>query len=187
MVQIMINYRYLAGKTFRRKKEQETLQYLSYHDLLTNLYNRNRLIRTLEASRARIYHAAAAAYLDVNDLKWINDTLGHAAGDELLKKTGMLLAELFPQMAYRVGGDEFVILAWEMDECLFFDKLRQLQRNMERSRISVSVGAVWLEKGTDLQALLEAADRSMYEMKRKYHQNKEQIHGTITRYSDRRG
>ncbi|MGB9804069.1 MAG: HD domain-containing phosphohydrolase [Desulfofundulus sp.] len=94
-----------------RKQVEEELRRLSIFDSLTGLYNRNHFeqrIRQLDEEGVR---PVSVIVCDVDGLKPVNDCLGHKHGDELLQKVAALIREVFPgEEAFRVGGDEFVVI-----------------------------------------------------------------------------
>ena len=97
--------------------ESRLLRDMAYRDTLTNIGNRNAYERFLkELSAGPLTERLCCIVLDINDLKQINDTLGHQAGDTAIVETGKLLSELMPDCAkcFRTGGDEFIIL---LDGC----------------------------------------------------------------------
>ncbi|MGZ6299695.1 MAG: EAL domain-containing protein [Candidatus Limnocylindria bacterium] len=100
--------------TARREAEDE-ITFLAYHDVLTRLPNRSLFIEHLDVAMARARRtgqAVAVALLDLNNFKLVNDTLGHAAGDELLKSFAHRLLSVTREtdVLARVGGDEFLML-----------------------------------------------------------------------------
>ena len=104
-----------------RKKAQDKVHYLAYYDDLTKLPNRrllqNRLELTLAVAR-RHQHIGALLFLDLDRFKTINDSLGHAAGDELLSVVAERIKNCLREedTAARIGGDEFVILVPELSD-----------------------------------------------------------------------
>ncbi|MGX8679703.1 MAG: GGDEF domain-containing protein [Sphaerochaetaceae bacterium] len=93
-------------------KEQEatrSLEYLSYHDNLTGLLNRNALERDTKAKLLGV--KSFILMLDIDDFKTANDNLGHTQGDNILKQTSKLLSDTFGKdCCYRYGGDEFLVI-----------------------------------------------------------------------------
>ena len=79
-------------------------------DGLTSLYNRNKYIQLLAAHRHQILKNVGSIYLDLNRLKTVNDQKGHEAGDALICAAARTIGKIYPNQAYRIGGDEFVVL-----------------------------------------------------------------------------
>lgn len=152
----------------RYNQTKNALEYESTHDRMTRLFNRNQYIRDLVLSGA--VHSAGALFFDLNNLKEINDKYRHAAGDMLLQR---LAASLGPadgqnRRAYRIGGDEFVVLYKDCTEAELADCLsailEELRRRNEGERLPciVAVGAAWSDNIIDLEELVQEADRRMY-------------------------
>ena len=98
-----------------RKQAEEQIAYLAYHDKLTDLANRPRFQEVLEASLARAHRrdlAVGVIFLDLDNFKLVNDSLGHEAGDELLVELAERLSALTREtdLVARPGGDEFLLL-----------------------------------------------------------------------------
>ena len=109
---------------------------------------------------------------DVNGLKYVNDTFGHAAGDKLIKDACSLICEYFKQGAvFRIGGDEFaVILQGKGYDSMLevIDELnRKVEDNIKEDSVVVSIGYSVLEQGDNhLKDVFERADKMMYERKK---------------------
>lgn len=95
-----------------RKKAEEEIRFLSCHDAMTGLLNRGRFEQVLKEFDTKVYLPASMIYIDLNGLKLLNDTFGHANGDALILKAAEILKQNCRKndMAARVGGDEFCIL-----------------------------------------------------------------------------
>jgi diguanylate cyclase (GGDEF)-like protein len=157
----------------------QSMQTLSLVDELTGLYNRRGFL-ALASKRAeavlRSGQLPVLLFLDLDGMKWINDYLGHNAGDQALRDTARLLRNTFrlTDVIGRLGGDEFVVLApmaaGSSPELARSRWLTAVQAfNEQKSRtydLSVSVGAVVCNPGEPVGAALERADAEMYADKR---------------------
>lgn len=159
-------------------EEQRTLLLV---DDLTGLGSRRAYSQALEAlEKTGVSGDLAAFCMDVNGLKATNDTLGHAAGDELIRAAATCIAEVFTASAgdcYRTGGDEFVVLA-HMDRIRADEALAELERKASAWRGSAgqklrlasgyALAADW--PNATPEALITHADQAMYEAKKAYYQ-----------------
>jgi diguanylate cyclase (GGDEF)-like protein len=161
--------------TLKRGVTRERL--LSRIDPLTSLLNGRAFYhearRILELSR-RYGHAVTLAYVDLDDFKSINDTLGHARGDDVLRRAGGVLTRSVRKsdLTARVGGDEFVVLLAETgpDRAAFvLERLRTLFAETvgaTAGAVTVSVGAVsFTASPVDVDELLQRADAALYTAK----------------------
>lgn len=167
---LLSTIRYFIMNSVERKERRQQLEKLSYRDMLTGLYNRNKYIRMLEAREGKSLHDVGVAYMDLNGLKKMNDEKGHEAGDDLIRAAAGALTDVFPDQAFRVGGDEFVIVREGISETAFSEKIDQLRENMERRKVSVSIGDQWAAEERGIEEMLKRADHRMYEEKKRYYQ-----------------
>ena len=172
---LLSSIQYFLTDSLKAKERKACLQYMSYRDMLTTLYNRNRYIQVLEGMKAKTVIKTGVAYIDINGLKRVNDLYGHEAGDRLIINTASSMLAILPENAYRVGGDEFVLICFDMDEKIFRSKVRDICDSIAAKRISVSVGVVWEESSSELETMLRRADDLMYAEKKKYYEK----HGTM--------
>ena len=172
---LLSSIQYFLTDSLKAKERKARLQYMSYRDMLTALYNRNRYIQVLEGMQAKTVIKTGVAYIDINGLKRVNDLYGHEAGDRLIINTARSMLAILPENAYRVGGDEFVLICFDMDEKVFRSKVRDICDSIAAKRISVSVGVVWEESSSELETMLRRADDLMYAEKKKYYEK----HGTM--------
>jgi diguanylate cyclase (GGDEF)-like protein len=160
---------------------EHTLKEQAYHDHLTGLANRalltDRFNLAIERSkRSRV--PFAAVMIDLNNFKAINDTYGHAAGDQVLVTVGKRLMETVraSDTVSRLGGDEFVLLIESVEDRGELAQIGQKLISMLDDTVdlesgnTVSVGgslgfAVYPADGDSMEAMLEVADQAMYECK----------------------
>ncbi|HEY8909217.1 MAG TPA: PocR ligand-binding domain-containing protein [Desulfosporosinus sp.] len=158
--------------TDRKKKEDEHL-YLSYHDVLTGLYNRRFYEEEIKRLDTERNLPISIIMGDVNGLKLINDAFGHNAGDELLQKAAFAIRSACrtEDIVARWGGDEFVILlprtdTEEADEIV--RRIKEQYSNVYVNAISISISFGWDTKRTpdeDILKVLKSAEDYMYKHK----------------------
>ncbi|MDA9440313.1 diguanylate cyclase [Bradyrhizobium sp. CCBAU 51745] len=165
----------LAAFAIERKEARAEIARLAYHDILTGLPNRAQLrhLITTAIDACPTGSHVALAFLDVDHFKDVNDTLGHAAGDELLIQLAQRLREqIGPEdMLGRLGGDEFVILlphrnaesaervATRITEAL----AAPLRLGSKLMPMSASIGiSLYPDHATDIDTLMQQADAAMY-------------------------
>ncbi|MDD3242830.1 MAG: sensor domain-containing diguanylate cyclase [Eubacteriales bacterium] len=153
------------------EEKRHAFEVLSYHDTLTALYNRNKYNETAEEYQKQGVVNMGVAFLDLNGLKQVNDEQGHEVGDALIYNTAKQIRLVFPEQAFRIGGDEFVVLAAGIGQSEFAEKMGAVQRALKESRIDISIGCAWKSEVGNLTELLKAADEKMYEEKRKYYES----------------
>ncbi len=159
--------------TARRHAEGE-LARLALTDHLTGLYNRHALTKHIE--QCRDFDSAAPVgivFIDLDGFKHVNDTHGHSSGDAVLVEAAERLAQIVdaPKSAYRMGGDEFVVLIPQADVdddvAQLADAIRAaLTGGYEAAPISLTASVGWTRGSSkDVDALLHDADADMYRQK----------------------
>lgn len=157
----------------------EFVSHLAYQDGLTNLSNRTAFNERLESLSSN-QNSVALIMFDVNNLKTVNDNLGHQYGDEMLVRSAKLISDSFKTSGvecYRIGGDEFVVILCE-DNVMeaVIDGLEAFNGNVEEYnkqdnliyQIRIAYGfAVLEEEKCDIKQLYEIADQRMYERKKR--------------------
>lgn len=171
----------IIGKVSNIQKEiDKRLELLdkTERDPLTGLYNREGLATMFERynqpdEKEKHY---ALAMIDLDDFKHVNDTLGHAGGDEALKLLAVNMLKVFGEnsVSVRYGGDEFLVYIPDVtDMYTLKEQLVQLVQNMDcimeyqgsQRKISISAGAVLAGNNVDFQTAYEKADALLYEIK----------------------
>jgi diguanylate cyclase (GGDEF)-like protein/PAS domain S-box-containing protein len=164
--------------TARQALEQE-LRHQAFHDALTGLANRalfeEHLVHALARAR-RNHQPVAVLFLDLDDFKTINDSLGHEAGDQLLRAVAIRIAGAVraEDTAARLGGDEFAVLAETSEH---EDDARMIATRLlaalaepfdvagRELRVSASVGVAWSDGSIGIRELMRDADTAMYAAK----------------------
>ncbi len=161
-----------------RKKAEAYLEYLGQHDVLTKLNNRSFFVDEMNRLERKGPWPVAVLVADLNGLKEVNDGLGHAAGDEMLRRAGEVLSEAVrrPATAARIGGDEFVVLlpaALEEDAQILateIEKLVEINNAFSTGTpLSLSFGTAFAEKGDRLEDAVKRADLRMYAAKQEFY------------------
>ena len=158
----------------RLKKDEEDLDKAAYTDQLTGCLNRRGLLREL-AMKSEMGKEFYLIFIDLDNFKQINDTLGHEAGDELLCDvitTWSKIQSKYPFTICRLGGDEFAIIYETKDKEITREFITKVLRSVTTLQskfanyVSASAGlALYDEDTSDLQQLLSYADTAMYKAK----------------------
>ena len=174
MLEVRILYKKL-------KESNKVLESLALHDELTGLPNRRLLLDRLTLAIAharRDKRTMAVMYLDLDEFKQINDTLGHGAGDILLRTVAARLTKAVRQVdtVARLAGDEFVIVMWELTHAnsvaSLGEKVMQVLSqpcSIEGHEVNMtaSIGiSIYPTHGEEVETLLKNADMALYEAKR---------------------
>ena len=157
---------------------QQQLHQLAITDPLTGVFNRNQLNTVLaqEMVRDLRYNKYfGLLIIDVDHFKVINDTFGHDIGDKVLQKVAQVLSESIRKndTLIRWGGEEFVVIALEVDEDSLINLSHKLRKNIENksygvaSTVTVSAGATMFKKNDTQDSLISRADKALYQAKEK--------------------
>ena len=152
-------------------RQRELLQEEASKDELTGLYNRRAWDKFLRAEEERCKqygHPAAVLFIDLNDLKKVNDSLGHEEGDRLIQNAAQVLRDnvRINDIVARLGGDEFVILSVENDKTGAETLLDRLIAAFAEANIGAAIGLAMRHPSQGLFAALAQADQNMFEYKR---------------------
>lgn len=172
---------HIAGIAIERKRGDERIYFMAHHDDLTGLPNRaflkERMAKTLFQA-GRNNRKVTVAYIDLDNFKDINDSRGHAAGDEVLKELAARMANCVraSDMVVRLGGDEFLVVLVHQSshDAGILRRLRELQKAITRPvsldgeelLVTSSIGvAAFPSGGSTPEELLANADQAMYRAK----------------------
>lgn len=155
------------------RREQKEIEYLSYHDYLTDLYNRRYFVNAYHQFLRKDDFPLGLMMIDINGLKIINDAYGHIQGDIAIKTVAQVLREVFrePSIVARIGGDEFAILipCKSEDEILSYkEKIIETTNHMSIGNIELSLAIgyeVITDPHTDIDDLLSSAENYLYRHK----------------------
>ncbi|SHH13155.1 sensor domain-containing diguanylate cyclase [Tepidibacter thalassicus] len=167
----------ISRNIHERKQLEEKLRYLSYHDALTGLYNRAYFDKEKERLDKEINTSIGIIICDLDNLKSINDNLGHGEGDELIKLASKLIKKNVNENAVvaRIGGDEFAILLKGVDYKEVENIVTKLKKTIKiynsvnpEILIELSIGFAYSKNSIGcVKELFRNADKNMYIDKRK--------------------
>lgn len=167
----------IVFRDFTDKKEKlNEIEYLSYHDHLTGLYNRRYMEDSLTRLDTRRNLPFTIMSVDVNGLKLTNDAFGHKMGDKLLISCGKMLRDVCREddIIGRMGGDEFIILLPRTDEAAaqrIMERIEIASKKIKLDSVIVSLALGFSTKDSedmDIQNVMTIADNNMYKNKLKY-------------------
>jgi diguanylate cyclase (GGDEF)-like protein/PAS domain S-box-containing protein len=164
-----------------QSKNIEMIKFMAFHDQLTGLLNRRALLDHLNEQLYQPVKRSqqfALLSIDLDRFKYLNDTLGHLAGDEILKRVAERLSQFQNELCsiYRVGGDEFTILLLQTDRqaaSLFVSKVfssfaKSFYFNSQEYFISPSIGiSMYPNDGQDAEMLIKNADEALFRVKQR--------------------
>lgn len=153
----------------------ERLRTMSSIDMLTGIMNRNIMNNRVDrviAGKDVLETPYAIIFTDLNGLKRLNDTEGHQTGDEALKEAAHILSDVFYDgEVYRVGGDEFMVIACNMDPDTVNNRVKDLVDKANKSEsVRFAVGVSLSEDEPDILKSMRVADKRMYDDKKRYYE-----------------
>ncbi len=160
------------------KKHQQQIEFLSFHDELTGLYNRRYLQNEIERYNGSRRYPISIIVGDLDNLKEVNDNFGHGMGDQYLKKTAELLKKVLrsEDIIARTGGDEFAVLLLETNEFMakkICNRIKEEFKKYNKQKsflkdLSISLGSSTVEENLEnLSRAYDQADKKMYINKEK--------------------
>ncbi|MBQ5333153.1 MAG: diguanylate cyclase [Oscillospiraceae bacterium] len=152
--------------------ERKTLV-LSEIDLLTGLHNRNSYEKSFPSFPETAERSVSCIYIDVNGLHELNNSQGHEMGDRMLKFIADELNKQFGESTFRIGGDEFVAFAADIDRSEAERRTELITQAAEKETYHISVGIdVRLKEGLSMEELIRSAESEMYKVKRLYYEQR---------------
>ncbi len=160
------------------QKMQKQQEYLSYHDNLTGLLNRNSFVAYMDETPHDELKSLGALSLDINGLKNFNKEFGRDYGDEVVIRVGEVLEEYFRSgFVYRLTGDEYLVLMEDSSYEEFTKQAHAAHRKLDNISLGlVSVGYAWEKVDIDVSNLVASAENMMRDEKRKYYKNLKKGH-----------
>lgn len=167
------NVLFLAEDITKEKEVAEAVAKEANEDVLTGLYNRRYIMQVLEKDH-EVGKDFALAFIDLNSLKYLNDTFGHVMGDQYIQTMAEKLKHKIPweHVTARVGGDEFLLVTYGVDKKELDILLEELSTNYYLKledgtdyKVTFSYGVVVNDYVSSVSALLRQADELMYEYK----------------------
>lgn len=156
------------------EKKIFSLEQELYLDELTHLYNRRWFFEKF-LRNDMFQHDGIFAFIDLNNFKRINDTYGHMVGDKVLSVLGRVLTRIDDTSAMRFAGDEFILLSRKHTVIQMEKILDQVNRNLKATNlkhetevfhVDFAFGVTTCKKGDSFKAILEEADKRMYDYKK---------------------
>ena len=171
--------KYIANVIAQNARRETELRILSETDMMTQLYNRNKYLEMIKDYYPTV-DKVGVMFWDINDLKGVNDSMGHDSGDYLISSITTSIAHFLDDRckAFRIGGDEFVVIAEnvtreEIGEMVVKSKSSIAKKDIvSKIPISASVGYA-IGSGKDIEQLISEADAAMYKDKRLYYEELE--------------
>lgn len=196
-----IGFKGMVRDITERKRTEQQINYMATHDTLTGLPNRlmfSQLLNHAIRSAQRHKRQLAVLFIDLDRFKSINDSLGHDAGDRMLREMARRFKRTLraEDVVGRLGGDEFIILIEEVDDLsqisnvahkILASTIQPLSLQGEDCRVTASIGiSIYPGNGTDEQTLIKNADMAMYFAKEEGRNNYQFYFKDIQSLSNRR-
>lgn len=174
---------YIIANELQKRLLTEALTKKSYQDPLTGLNNRLAYDEMLDHLRGKEF-PVGVGFLDINGLKWINDTLGHDMGNKVIQKICTILNEhIEQQYIYRISGDEFVMIWPDVDYKVFMSAAKKLEAALFAEKNIASFGFVW-GKEEDTGIAVRKAEKAMRTAKNKFYAANAELEDSRPGYLD---
>ena len=164
----------------QRKKEEEKIRYLSFHDQMTGLYNRRYFENEMERLSSSRMNPVSIIVADIDDLKEVNDNYGHKRGDEYIKEAASIIdsAVRREDIAARIGGDEFAVILPYTEKETAEKIIKRINNICEKKGrdlnldLEISLGCATCQNNNNLDEIFVKADKVMYSKKKDKVSNK---------------
>lgn len=175
LLQAMIQ---MISQTIIMQKMQKQQEYLSYHDNLTGLMNRNSFVSYLADVEQKELKSLGALSVDINGLKNFNKEFGREYGDEVVIRVGEVLEEYFrPGLVYRLTGDEFLAIAEDISYEKFMMQVNSAHSTLENISLGLTtMGYAWEKVDIKADHLIHNAENMMWDEKQKYYKHQRKGH-----------
>ena len=174
---------YIIANELQKRLLTEALTKKSYQAPLTGLNTRLAYDEMLEHLRGKEF-PVGVGFLDINGLKWINDTLGHDMGNKVIQKICTILNEhIEQQYIYRISGDEFVMIWPDVDYKVFMSAAKKLEAALFAEKNIASFGFVW-GKEEDTGIAVRKAEKAMQTAKNKFYAANAELKNSRPGYLD---
>ena len=184
--ELLMQVTYIAANELQKHLLTEELTEKSYHDPLTGLQNRLAYEEKLLALQNGSERPIGVGFVDINGLKYLNDTLGHDYGNKALLRACDVMKTYFePEMLYRVSGDEFIILWTDVGFQSFRETCDLMAQELHGAQEELaSFGRTWGTAGEELPKLIREAEQRMYDEKRRHYLRSETAASARPQYLD---
>lgn len=187
--EIMLYVRDINDEYVEEQEHRKELEYYCYNDILTNMGNR-RQYKKICAEYAQLEEKPRLAVLfaDINGLKYVNDHLGHDAGDEYIKRFGKQLMDAFSgSECCRISGDEFIVVMEDVPEAEAAAKFEAFIAQIKKDDPPIAaIGYACAEKPESIPELMSVAEAVMYEDKKNCHQKHPEYRRFVENFAERR-
>lgn len=170
--ELLTQITYIAANELQKRRLTEDLTEKSYRDPLTGLQNRLAYDEALVKLKGpAVGQGIGVGFVDMNGLKYLNDTLGHEHGNKAIKRTCGAMRECFDEdTLYRVSGDEFIVLWPDVDYAVFSYVSRAMDERLTETEGGIAAyGYTWGTAQDDLHALVLEAEQLMIAEKNQYY------------------
>lgn len=160
------------------KKMQKEQEYLSYHDNLTGLLNRNSFMGYVTERKQKTWKSLGALSADINGLKVFNQEFGREYGDEVVTRVGEVLEEYFHGASvFRMTGDEYLVIMENVSYDKFLKNVHGVREKLDNISLGlVSIGYAWEKVDINIDNLVARAENMMRDEKQKYYKNQKKGH-----------